>query len=1028
MKNKSVRWPVAILVAAVLVLLTYVLPSRITVVNDVTASLPTRDPVIADTLDIIGRQAFLNSLYLDLSLDGGAEDVNALAAAADRLKARLMESGLFRSVGTESYGRSFPVLMRTLAESLPSLFDEQELRGPVADRLRPDRLREAMRDNAVLLRGLEGFGQADLIARDPLGLGNLILANLALLLPSPGARIVMGHVFSSDRRHLLLPAQPVSPSTDVVFARRLSAFLDEEALALSRDPEFEGAGLRVIPFGAYRSTLDNERYSRSGAKKAAWISLIGISALLLVTFRRPLLGLLCLVPALAGTALALFVMSLSHRAISILAMGFGGALIGIAVDQGLAYLIFLDREQETTGWEASRVVLVVSLVSTLTTVGSFFALLLGGFPVLRQLGLFAGLGVFFAFLFVHLVFPLIFRKMPAARRRRLVPLDALTSPGTPRSGRIAVAVCLLLFIALAWFAKPEFRGNISSLNTISPETARAEKEIGRIWGDVLNTVSLMIEGKTPEDLWRRSDRLMDFLAGEAASGRIEAAFTPSRILPGPDLAEAHRAAWKAFWTPERAGRLRKDLGRIGKEFGFRDGAFDPFLRAVEHPAAETPVPEESVFPLLGVSLSQDQERWTAFGPVVPGRGFDRESFFRSVKTVPGVRVLDSRLFADHFARVVFRGFSRMLLICVAGLAFVLLLYFGELTVPAVVLGHTLFALVCTLGTLKLLGHPLNVPELAVAVIIPGMGSDFALYLARSHQRYLDERQPPVLIFRNAVFLSAAATMIGFAGLAVSEHRLLQSIGLAGLLSIGYSLLGAFGLLPPLLRRIFAPRPWPEAAEAAPSPAIRSRVLRRYRHLEIHPRLFARFKMLLDPMFPRLGDFVPRRGAILDVGCGYGVPGAWLLARFPGLTIHGLDPDPKRVRIARHVFGPRGTVVAGRAPGLPERPGRVDAAMLLDMAHYLSDADFRDTLTDLAGRIAPGGALVMRTVLPRAESASRLMRIELAGEKLRKRAIRFRRLDEIRDILAASGFSVELTEPSTRRGVVVWVIGKRRDPG
>jgi len=54
---------------------------------------------------------------------------------------------------------------------------------------------------------------------------------------------------------------------------------------------------------------------------------------------------------------------------------------------------------------------------------------------------------------------------------------------------------------------------------------------------------------------------------------------------------------------------------------------------------------------------------------------------------------------------------------------------------------TLFALICTLGTLNLLGQPLGIPTIMVAVVVIGMGTDYALYLVRAHQRYLDEHHP-----------------------------------------------------------------------------------------------------------------------------------------------------------------------------------------------------------------------------------------------------------------------------------------------
>ena len=71
-----------------------------------------------------------------------------------------------------------------------------------------------------------------------------------------------------------------------------------------------------------------------------------------------------------------------------------------------------------------------------------------------------------------------------------------------------------------------------------------------------------------------------------------------------------------------------------------------------------------------------------------------------------------------------------------------------------------------------------------------------------------------------------------------------------------------------------------------------------------------------------------------------MPSAWLLAAFPDARTFSLDPDEKRVFIASRAIGPRGTAVTGSAPDLPKLSCKFDTALMLDMAHYLSDEDLR----------------------------------------------------------------------------------------
>ena len=86
----------------------------------------------------------------------------------------------------------------------------------------------------------------------------------------------------------------------------------------------------------------------------------------------------------------------------------------------------------------------------------------------------------------------------------------------------------------------------------------------------------------------------------------------------------------------------------------------------------------------------------------------------------------------------------------------------------------------------------------------GMGIDYAIYYVCTYQRYPDENSPAMNTIKLSIFLSAATTLIGFGVLALAKHSLLRSIGIVSFLGIGYSLIGAYFILPTLMQKIFAP--------------------------------------------------------------------------------------------------------------------------------------------------------------------------------------------------------------------------------
>ncbi|MCI5158385.1 MAG: hypothetical protein D3906_08065 [Candidatus Electrothrix sp. AUS1_2] len=480
------RYKKLLVVFCVIVALTVFGLSRLQVDTDVVRSLPTQEKIIADGIQIFEQHPVHDQIAIDISL--AEADPDRLVAVGKALEERLVQSGLFAQVGTDSLGALIPELALYAAEHLPLLFGEKELEEKVALLLEPEQIAQRLRKLYQDLSGMEGVGQTGFMGADPLGLKDLVLARMAPLAPSLNSRFYQGSLLSKDGHHLLVTARPKASGTDTASAQQISQLLTQAEQELTR--QYPDEKIQITPVGAYRAALDNEEIIRHDVNLALVLATLGIALLLYFAFPRPLTGLLAFVPALAGTGTALFVYSLLHSSISIMVLGFGGALISITVDHGIAYLLFLDRPQETKGKEASREVRAVALMAVVTSVCAFLILSSSGFPVFVQLGQFTALGILFSYLFVHTIFPRLFPNMPPAEQTRSLPLrrfiDRLYRTGKP--GAIAA---LLLFIGLAFFAKSQFHVDLTSMNTMSAETQAADALFAEVWGNINERVILL---------------------------------------------------------------------------------------------------------------------------------------------------------------------------------------------------------------------------------------------------------------------------------------------------------------------------------------------------------------------------------------------------------------------------------------------------------------------------------------------------------------------------------------------------------
>ena len=1024
-KRYRFRWSLIAAVVAVLGTVLLYESYGIRIETDVLASLPRHDPVLADAYRVIRHLPVQDRLIIDVAIRGGDRD--ALAAGADVIEAGLRESGLFRQVGMQQIEALFPELADHVVGHLPLLFDGPQLEAQIAPLLAPAELRRILAEDLKVVQGLEGIGQADLIARDPLGLRNLVLSRMSQLLPSRDAQLHRGKLISRDGGHLLVIAELKGSATDTTYSRAIPPLINTLGEKLNSQVQPRGIRFTLTPAGAYRAALDNENAARRDMRTAIVLTTLGIAFLLIVTFPRPLVGLLALLPSTAGAIFALLVCSFLFSSLSILAVSFGGAIMAFTVDLGIAYLLFLDRPCEVSGRQAAREVQAAEILAALTTIGGFLLLLLSRFRVLAEIGVFAALGVTFTFLFVHWIFPRIFPVMPPALKTRDPWLSRILDRIALSGGKAKLVAVALFFGVMLCFARPVFQVDISAMNSLSEESIAAEKTLQRVWGDLTSRVYLMIEGGSLADLQAKSDRLAGMLRDDLNRGTVGAAFALSDLFPGEALARSHAADWRAFWTPGRVAELRREFNRAAREMGFAPDAFGAFVNSLsEAPPAAAAIPEKFAG-LLGIAAEKSSRVQVSM--VTPGPAYDAGPFFARYAATNLVSVFDAALFSRRLGEVLVSIFTEIALITGFGIVLVVFVFFLDWRLSLIVLAPVAFALVCTLGTLKLLGHPVDIPGIMLWIVIMGMGIDYGIYYVCAYQRYLDERHPFMGLIRQAMFLAGATTLIGFGVLAFAQHAVLKSIGLTSLLGIAYSLAGAFLIVPPLVKRALVPVALPPEVLEAGSPRHTGRTLLRYRHIEATPRLFARWKIRLDPMFPRLAAFVKDPRRILDIGCGYGIPSVWLLELFPAATVCGFDPDEERVRVARSALGSRGDVRTGRAPDLADLPDRNDTALILDVIHMLDDAALRETLRILHEKLIPGGRLVIRVTIPAEHSWSRSWkrRIEEFRLKLHHMYPPYRTQPILETMIIAAGFEIVAIERDTPEGEEVWFVADRPLP-
>jgi SAM-dependent methyltransferase len=212
-----------------------------------------------------------------------------------------------------------------------------------------------------------------------------------------------------------------------------------------------------------------------------------------------------------------------------------------------------------------------------------------------------------------------------------------------------------------------------------------------------------------------------------------------------------------------------------------------------------------------------------------------------------------------------------------------------------------------------------------------------------------------------------------------------------------------------------------------------RVILRYQKQPMSAWMFAWFKIRLDPMFrelPGIVEKLPKIQTFLDLGCGLGVAGSFLLETLEGTKVYGIDPSRRRVLGANRAFADRGEAFVGAAPDFEVfgLPNHFDAVIMLDVTHFLPDAALAATLKRIRAKLDENGSLIIRAIVPPAGGGTLLWKIDTIDRAIKRIPGFHRPVEQLREAIACAGFHVEQVEMSGGNPEMFWFVASAASGG
>lgn len=159
-----------------------------------------------------------------------------------------------------------------------------------------------------------------------------------------------------------------------------------------------------------------------------------------------------------------------------------------------------------------------------------------------------------------------------------------------------------------------------------------------------------------------------------------------------------------------------------------------------------------------------------------------------------------------------------------------------------------------------------------------------------------------------------------------------------------------------------PRSVPRANTRIPGPLAVQRVISAYDDAIIRGYSWGRFKIFRQRFLDEIGQYLPERGRVLDIGCGFGLFSLYYAQIHPELEITGFDLSPGRVEMAKRaaakIGADRASFRVQNAIDLRAEE-RFDAIYMLDVIHHVGPENVTKLLSEVRASLAPGGVLLVK---------------------------------------------------------------------
>ncbi|HBG47653.1 MAG TPA: hypothetical protein DDW94_11800 [Deltaproteobacteria bacterium] len=774
---------------------------RIEFKTDMLDVLPSNDPNITRFKDFLEDFGSADNLIIAIETKDG--NVFEHIEVVEYLAEKLTSSEYVEYVDYNALKSKPELLLKRFPLFLgPAESDELD------KRLSPAGMAEQLGKNReTLFSPVSSPVAADLISKDPLDLGSIVLKSIS----KKGFSGQGGYYMDKEQTMLLMFVKPKKTARDMEFIEEFSTEMNSIIGAALDGTD----GVTIGLTGPYAFAMEAHSSLKDEIVTNFVTSSIIIILLFQFVYRKRLLVLIL-------TAVTLAIALIYTLAFAY--VFFGGlnmvscVVIVMLMGMGIDYIIHIfNRWEEEYRASGDRVkaleaaftrVLPGVVVGSVTTSLAFFSILFTDFKGMYEFGIVAGIGVLACLL------TMIFFMCPAAilLGPRLVSNSPLKQNLSKSAGAVRRRPALFLsigaaavIISLIFIPKLRFDSDPESIGKSGSPVFALQKKISSAFDTGENPLIVVNEAASSEGLLSAYDQLESSFKSLEAESKIGSYSSLSLFLPPPSQ---QKAAIERTDKCLEAGELKERFLKALKANGFKTGAYQE--KYIEQVAQA--YNNKSLITLSELKANSDKkirlfynpERFKTASYIFPKEKWDDDSIKTvsdEISKVPGTSITGAPVMLRTLKGALIKDITIASGITYLIITFIIWFQFKKLKWTLAVQASLLITFLLTVGAMSILGIRFNYINIGAVALILGIGIDYSVYIM---QGYIENEGNPgegIEKIWKSVIMCALTTIAGFGSLITMSFEGIASLGAVITIGVLMSLFTSLLLLPSLLSLI-----------------------------------------------------------------------------------------------------------------------------------------------------------------------------------------------------------------------------------